>query len=147
MVQRPSQQGDFSSFQRDVTGWNRNERSFLDTPQDNRFARTASSVPHHGDLVGPLSAVKIQVLTQFKTIEQALRECVPLPGLKEFGLIVTFDNGEEKTFTSKSLAPWRDRVFNDRFRSDFRKAVRRATDEPYCSSGKGLSEDCVWVKD
>ena len=61
-----------------------------------------------------------------KTIEAALRDCVRLP-VKEFALIVLLESGEERTYTSQSLTPCQPRIFSERFRTDFRRNVRRAT--------------------
>jgi hypothetical protein len=65
-----------------------------------------------------------------------LRECVGIP-VKEFGLVVTLENGEERTFSSISLAPYRQRFFTGDFYSRYRRAVRKAnTDDAYSSSGE-----------
>jgi len=128
MVQRPIQQGDF--FPRDGSnGWSRIERSYLDTPQDNRFASPASSI-HPRSIVCPCMNVGTSGLTRTKTIEAALRECVRIP-VKEFGLVVILENGEEKTYSSSSLAHYRQRFFTDQFHSNFRRAVRKATNDTY----------------
>jgi hypothetical protein len=134
MVQRPIQQGDFS-FPREGNGWSRIERSYLDTtPQDNRFANATSSI-HPRCLVCTCMNVETSKLTRTETIEAALRECARIP-VKEFGLVVTLENGEEKTYTSSSLAPYRQRFFTDQFHLNFRRAVRKTTDDAYSSSSK-----------
>jgi hypothetical protein len=79
-----------------------------------------------------------------KTIEAALRECVRIP-VKDFGLVVTLESGEEKTYSSTSLAPYRQRFFTDQFYSNFRRAVRRATDDAYSSSGKSYPNAYVGI--
>jgi hypothetical protein len=71
----------------------------------------------------------------FKTVEAALKECAGIP-VKDFGLVVTLENGEERTFSSTSLAPYRQRFFTGEFYSHFRRAVRKASDDAYSSSGK-----------
>lgn len=72
-----------------------------------------------------------------KTVEAALKECAGIP-VKDFGLVVTLENGEERTFSSTSLAPYRQRFFTGEFYSHFRRAVRKAGDDAYSNSGKML---------
>jgi hypothetical protein len=134
MVQRPIQQGD-SSFQRD-NGWIRNERPpYLDTSQETRFASGSSSV-HPRCLVCPSAHTHENLNTDLlKTVEAALKECAGIP-VKDFGLVVTLENGEERTFSSTSLAPYRQRFFTGEFYSHFRRAVRKASDDAYSTPGK-----------
>lgn len=70
-----------------------------------------------------------------KTVEAALKECAGIP-VKDFGLVVTLENGEERTFSSTSLAPYRQRFFTGEFYSHFRRAVRKASDDAYSTPGK-----------
>jgi hypothetical protein len=74
-----------------------------------------------------------------KTVEAALRECAGIP-VRDFSLVVTLENGEEKTFSSVSLAPYRQRIFTQDFYVNYRRAVRKANpDGSYCSSGTSHS--------
>lgn len=123
MVQRPVQQGEFS-FSRDGTAWTRNERPFLDASQEHGFTQANSNV-HPRET----------------TIETALRECARIP-IKDFVLAAIDENGEVKTYTSVSLAPHRQRIFNDHFITNLRHAVKRATQDPYSSSG--YSQDAMY---
>ncbi|KAF4622808.1 hypothetical protein G7Y89_g14217 [Cudoniella acicularis] len=66
-------------------------------------------------------------------IESALRDCAQIP-VREFALVVILENGEEKTYSSTSLKPYRPRIFTERFRRDFRQCVRRAGVEGSCPS-------------
>ena len=71
-----------------------------------------------------------------KTIETALKECADIP-VRDFGLIITLENGEEKTFSSNSLAPCRQYFFTEDFYSHYRRAVQKANkDDTYSSSGR-----------
>jgi hypothetical protein len=65
------------------------------------------------------------VLTRFQPVETALKDCAGL-SVREFALIVIDESGGEKTYTSTSLTPHQQRIFTDRFRTDFRRSVRRA---------------------
>jgi hypothetical protein len=74
-----------------------------------------------------------------KTVEAALRECAGI-SVRDFSLVVTLENGEEKTFSSVSLAPYRQRIFTQDFYVNYRRAVRRANpDGSYCGSGTSHS--------
>ena len=133
MVERgnPLPQGDY--FPPRENGWGRNERSYLDIPQDGRF--NPPQQIHAREMVGRPCSLSQRELTLPKTVEQALRDCARIP-IKEFALAVTLDNGEEKMYSSTALIPYRQRFFSDRFRQDFHRSVRRAAmDGPYVGAG------------
>lgn len=76
------------------------------------------------------------MLTSRKPIETALRECAQIP-VKEFALIVMLENGEEKTYSSTSLKPHWQKLFNDRFRRDFHQCAQWVnTEASFPSSGQ-----------
>ncbi|KUJ12889.1 uncharacterized protein LY89DRAFT_196326 [Mollisia scopiformis] len=124
MVQRqnPLQPGDY--YQREGT-WPRNERFDV---QDNRFVPAPAATPVH---------------SRTQTIEDALKECVGIP-FKEFGLIVRLDTGEDRVYSSPALAGFRDKIFTEKFKQDFRRSIRKASapSNPYPSSG--FSQDVMF---
>jgi len=76
------------------------------------------------------------VLTSYKTVEDALRDCVKIDA-KAFGLIVVTEDGQKHLFSSPSLQTQHHRIFPKQFQDEFMKAVRRVDDErPYSSQGK-----------
>jgi hypothetical protein len=127
MVQRPTplQQGDFA-YQRENT-WPRNDRSFLDIPQDGRFVSAAPpQTPIHSRLQVCSSHIQFTYskLTS-KTIDTALKECAGV-NVKQWALIARLDNGQDEIYSSQSLVEYRESIFNDSVRDVFRRSVRRA---------------------
>ncbi|RFU24067.1 hypothetical protein B7463_g12271, partial [Scytalidium lignicola] len=74
------------------------------------------------------------------SIETALRDCVGLP-VKDFALIVSLENGEEKTYTSHSLTPFQPQIFTDQFKHGFRRGVQRSLGEPFTDSAHSQEGD------
>lgn len=114
MVQQrgpPPPSRDFYPSSRDAAGWTA-DRNF-DRGFDNVFsdpARYNNPSPHPRSL----------------SIESALKGCVGMQDVKEFGLFVLCENGEAKTYSSQSLTPYQQSIFDRRFRSGFHNAVRQA---------------------
>jgi len=108
----PLQRGDF--YPRDA---HYHERSFLEL-SDNRFA--AASLPATPSSVHPRAL----------PVETALKDCAKI-SVKEFALFVIDDNGQEKQYTSTSLRPHQQRIFSDRFKTDFRRNLQRAAQNSY----------------
>jgi hypothetical protein len=65
-----------------------------------------------------------------------LKECVRIP-VKEFALAVVLENGEEKVYSSSSLARYRERFFGEQFKNEFHRSIcRAARDGMHQNSGK-----------
>ncbi|RDW78471.1 hypothetical protein BP5796_06323 [Coleophoma crateriformis] len=63
------------------------------------------------------------------SVEHALKRCVGIQGVREFGVFILCENGDEKTYTSQTLTPYQQDIFTSRFRETFRSVVRKATAE------------------
>lgn len=83
------------------------------------------------------SVLVLVLINRFsKPIGVALRDYAGIP-VKEFVLACRLDNGEEKTYHSKSLRPYISKVFTERFRRDFTHYSHRANAERgYAGAGK-----------
>ncbi|KAE8449087.1 hypothetical protein EG329_008470 [Mollisiaceae sp. DMI_Dod_QoI] len=127
MVQRPNplQQGDFN-YQRD-SAWPRNDRSF-DIPQDGRFIPAPAPTPVHA---------------RSQTIEAALRDCVGIP-VKAYALIARLENGEDKVYSSASLADYRGRIFTDPVKDIFRKSIKKSTAAENSFPNSAYSQDGMY---
>jgi hypothetical protein len=115
--------------------WLRNDRQYIDIPQDGRF--TTPSIHGYPQVcisVG-LYCAKI-ILTPSKNVETALRDYAQIP-VKEFALIVMQENGEQRTYSSTSLKPHRSKIFTQRFKKDFQQYARWVnTEGSYPNSGQ-----------
>jgi hypothetical protein len=70
------------------------------------------------------------------TIEQALKECVRIP-VKEFALAAVLESGEERVYSTSSLAKYRGKFFGEQFKAEFHRCIRKAAHEGiYWGSGK-----------
>jgi hypothetical protein len=125
MVQRqnPLPGGDFYSRE----SWSRNERYI---PQENQFTSAPPPTPTHTSIHPRVqvcfSILQVRLLLTCKTIEDALKLCAEIP-VKAYALIVRLENDEDRIYTSPSLTPFRERIFTDAFKTNFRRSVKRAT--------------------
>ncbi|KAG4416876.1 hypothetical protein IFR04_009954 [Cadophora malorum] len=60
------------------------------------------------------------------TIDSLLREHAAISGLKRWALIVQTDQPELRTYSSKSLAPYRDQFFTEQFKDAFMNSAYKA---------------------
>jgi hypothetical protein len=129
----PLSQGDFYPSRE---SWSRNDRQYIDIPQDGRFS--TPSIHGYPQVCFPVLVHDgTAILTILKAIETALRDCAQIP-VKEFALVVLLENGEEKTYSSTSLKPHWSKIFSERFKRDFHQCANGwvGTDGSYPSSGQ-----------
>lgn len=63
---------------------------------------------------------------RYKTIDSLLREHAAISSLKRWALIVQTDQPELRTYSSKSLAPYRDQFFTEQFKDAFMNSAYKA---------------------
>ena len=65
-----------------------------------------------------------------------MKDCVRIP-VKEFALAVVLESGEERVYSSPSLAKYRERFFGEQFKVEFHRSIRKAAREGiYPGSGR-----------
>jgi len=114
--------------------WPRNDRQYIDNPQDGRFTTPSIHGYPQVCISNRIYCAKIK-LTRPKNVEAALRDYAQIP-VKEFALIVMQENGEQRTYSSASLKPHRSKIFTERFKKDFYQYARWVnTEGSYPDSG------------
>ncbi|TVY82745.1 Uncharacterized protein LSUE1_G001420 [Lachnellula suecica] len=120
----PLTQGEFYSRE----NWNRSQTQYSDI-QDARF----SNPPIHGFSQGLL----------YNSVETALKEHAGIK-VKDFALIVIDELGEEKIYSSAALKPHWPKIFNERFKRDFRQCAGWATGEGSYSNPAAYNQEGMY---
>ncbi len=60
--------------------------------------------------------------------------------MKAYALIARLENGEDKVYSSASLADYRGRIFTDPVKDIFRKSIKKSTaaENSFPNSGKAI---------